>query len=301
MNEQYTSPQPNPELVDMSRGDRLMLDPLQTIYEATEVGLQNETDIYKIGIVAEVTLKGVEERDDDKSFVVIRTDNKFNGMSEVFLAGVTKDESGKRTLITTDKGWVKLESGRATTVGRHGADVDGERLMGGHFGESISRTHLAVELQKDGIVIGDNSSNGTEVIGHRATQSVRSTQVVKSGLIDGVPKSAAEAKAAIAKSDADLLAERNLGINAEIDAIDVQMKDIKEGLSERDALALWKYASGLINKKEAQMRGDGQDSINQEMVAGEGFREMSPKAKGIMHDYHRLMSRKSALLKDSRN
>jgi hypothetical protein len=158
-----------------------------------------------------------------------------------------------------------------------------------------------VELQKDGIVIGDNSSNGTEVIGHRATQSVRSTQVVKSGLIDGVPKTATEAKAAIAKSAADLLAERNLKINAEIDAIDKQMKDIKKGLSERDTLALWKYASGLINKKEAQKRGDGQDSKNQEMIAGEGFREMSPNAKERMHKYHQLMSRKSDLLKDTRN
>ena len=296
MNEQYTSPQPNPELVDMSRGDRLMLDPLQNIYEATEVGLPNENEHYKFGIVAEVTFKGVEERDDDKSFVVIRTDNKFNGMSEVFLAGVTKDESGKRTLITTDKGWVSLTPGRATTVGRYGADVDGERLVGSHFGESISRTHLAIELQKGGIVIGDNSSNGTEVFGNRATQSERSTQVVKSGLIDGVPKSAAEARAAIATSDADLLAERNQKIDTEIDTIDKQMKDLKEGLSERDAMALWKYASGLINKKEAQMRGDGQDSINQERIAGEGYREMSPKAQAIKDEYHRLMSRKSALI-----
>jgi hypothetical protein len=70
-----------------------------------------------------------------------------------------------------------------------------------------------------------------------------------------------------------------------------QLDEIKAQFSEEDQRGLWLYASGIMNKKEAQMNDDGESSTYYGQQAGQALNKLSPAAKNAARKYLRLMEK----------
>ncbi len=93
-------------------------------------------------------------------------------------------------------------------------------------------------------------------------------------LIKGVP-TAAELQA---RQEAE-------SIEAE-DKLREQLDSMVEGLNESDRLNVWRYSAGLVNKREAQFRDDGEGSIMHEQNAGQARRALSPDGLEVVDKYY---------------
>jgi pSer/pThr/pTyr-binding forkhead associated (FHA) protein len=304
------------EIVALQRGQDVELATAHTLYNPAEIGIPEVSAGNRFSVVGEIALPGQGgDGSDDAETALVRMDTQ-HGMSELFLVGLMRDAQGNRVVVP-GKSWVTLKEGVGFVVGRgDGTDdarlLDGARLFGTDMPDTVSRRHATIKYEHGTVTIHDTSSNGTIVKGERPQPAERSATRVVSKLAVGHVASVGQVRASgaamIDSADvprtpqdmdriaADREASRQAEIKAQLAEVDQELEALKQGLSERDSIALWKYASGIINKREAQQRGDGQDSYNQERLAGEGLREMSPKAREIKDDYRWLMERNSRLL-----
>lgn len=104
---------------------------------------------------------------------------------------------------------------------------------------------------------------------------------VKQPLIDQVPQNAAEV-ATLAEKAAEV---KRAPLLAQADALLAQIKADEAHLSPKDQLAMWKYASGAINQREAQKRGNHQDAKNEGQNAQAGYNELSSAGREALSHY----------------
>jgi pSer/pThr/pTyr-binding forkhead associated (FHA) protein len=244
MHDQYPQPIQLPEVAELNNGERIALDLNTSIYSPTEIGLPEQVNNDSFSIVGEITLKSDSE-EDSADFAVVRVNNSYNTAFEIGLVSLTKTENGKDA---TNSKFIKIPEGDAVTLGRS-VDVtdpfvlDGQLLTGKAFSKGISRRHATLKLDGTSLTIEDGSSNGTKVVHEASTKS--SPDQPSRVLISEVPKDDVE----IREINDRVQLERDLKTEQELEAIRRDMDQLREGLSEKDLMALWKYGSGLIGMK----------------------------------------------------
>lgn len=102
-----------------------------------------------------------------------------------------------------------------------------------------------------------------------------------------------EAEAATSPEDVMKMTDeaRALAESAVSDAESSPLTELTKGLSEDDIAHLKYYAKALQSKREAQIEGDGEDSIYWERIAGQHLKDLSDRAKSISGQYVSIHNR----------
>lgn len=295
MNEQYHSPK-HPE-AQVLHNTALTIDAHQDIYPPNHIGEPAEDENYRYAVVGEIGLGAVADGID---LALIRATNKKSNIAEMFVVGLRKNDQGNREVAG---GWESIPADQPVVIGRKSSkDTDdskitGKNLFGVEFPSGVSRKHVTLELSASGqLTVADTSTNKSRVTGNVISDKDQQPveNLPSSGLIDRVP--AAEEIAQLRKNE---VAQKRNEILHEVEKLEDRMKGIESGLKdEAQGHALWQYASGTINKAEAQRAGNGQESYNEEQKAGEGWRKMSAGTRAVAPEYTALMQRKADLLGD---
>ncbi len=304
MNEQYHSPN-QPEQVDL-RNAELQLDMHKDLYPSEQLGIPAENDQYSFSVAAEIVLPDHEKS--GVSIAFVKAFNKQFDRIELFAVGIATDEDGNKK--TAGQTWQAIKPGQKYNLGRKAPSeveesehrITGERLFGQEFPTTVSRSHLDIELTTEGgLTIEDHSTNGTKVAGHELVETPalikevpgirgKLSAVRETELITHVPTAEEREQERSAAEQA----EREEIQRKAAEILD-KINELTANLSEDDKMALWKYASGTLNQREAQQNGRDQESINQGMVAGEGWKSMSKSARDVAQEYLNLMNQNSRL------
>lgn len=161
--------------------------------------------------------------------------------------------------------FAQLDRGDRVLLGR---EVDNLHVQDRNT--AISRRHAEIRVGDDGIlnIVDHNSTNGTRVItGANAEE----------GLISRVPKSPDETQDILAVSEQQRQAEvESQGKSAEQEFA-TRIEDLLKPFSEGDRMWIWRYAAGIMNKRDAQVRGDGAASIAHGQAAGRAFSKLTTR------------------------
>lgn len=151
-----------------------------------------------------------------------------------------------------------------------------EPLDLGNFGIWAPRTQEAagVVIQKLKLEKAFDPDNGFDKEEPRATPADVEQAINKQAELE----SQREQRAAEAMRAAEEQAENDL-------------KEFKGQFSEKDQHGLWMYAANLANKREAQLKEDGQASYDFERLASDGLNMLSPPAKEAAEEYRGRFNR----------
>lgn len=272
MKEQYHAPAQQEAI--LLHNSSAVIDVNKEIYAQSEIGLPAEDENYQYSVVGEV---GLGDESNGTALSLMRAINKKKGTADLFVAGLLKNHQGDKEIAG---GWVHIPADTLIVIGRKPAQegeaqkISGKKLFGVEFPSDISRKHLAIKLSGNGqLEVEDSSKNGSRLQGNLVEQTGSETGGTQDEPLTPKP------------------VEKEVSREDEMQSIAARIKEIEAGLSEADSLALWRYWSGLANKREAQQRGDGQDSYNQERVASNGYNSMSPQALAVAEEYRTLADR----------
>ena len=275
----------------LTEGESVIIDSNYDAFSVDDIGLSvDERTTEGAGVVAKVvddTIGTDVEAKVGISFSVVRIKEK-SGVDTFHMVSDKVDNEGN-----TIKNYITLAKGVKFTIGRLNAGspedghmIDGKELVGENFSDSISRKHLTVELTDNGLEIKNLSRNGTSVEGVKVADErfrpISSQGVMQSSGVEvnAVPEESSEKVLIdkVPKSQEDLdeirksrLEEQNRPIKEQLDSVEQEFAEFKSQFTEDETLNMWKYAAGMMNKREAQQRGDGQGSYAEEMNAGEGL------------------------------
>jgi len=285
------TPQTNIETTELSAQDPTFLvdTDVSSVFDITEFGLEKD-DI--AGFTNEIVSVVSIGEDNSRRIPILKQTSKNSGI-ESFIILSEPDDIGARAvhslsysqpaIIGRNPGLAVTEDSRAVGISTSELGIEGDYL--------ISRNHFSVTLTKAGIEIQNNGQNGTTieavrkrehseaVLGKGVTTLTGGTiervdeELRPKTLITEVPKEVSPQR----ESSAEVQQTPNFAETSE--TLDREKKDLVAGLSEDDQMNLWRYASGTLNKSEAQRQGNGQESINQSQIAGQALRALSPKAK----------------------
>lgn len=211
------------------------------------------------------------------------------------LMGKATERYGLASLNYTPEGHmashVGFNDGATVELGRLSSrsQLDANYKLGisGDFpdNELISREHLTISLKDGKFTFADHSTNGTLVRTARPEQYVDDrTGVEYQDARDGSTAKSVGESAVSADLSAVVHEDSRDKLQAELD-------NLTAGLSEEDRLNLWRYASGMLNKREAQQKGDGKGSILEGQNAGSAYKQLSADADGIAGKYLSIMDR----------
>ncbi|OYX40677.1 hypothetical protein B7Y94_06120 [Candidatus Saccharibacteria bacterium 32-49-12] len=82
-----------------------------------------------------------------------------------------------------------------------------------------------------------------------------------------------------------LLEELRLSSDVDYEESYRSPEDMLEGFSDQDRQALSRFSFHAANKRDAQLRGYGEESLAHTSLMGDALREMSPEAQSIARDY----------------
>lgn len=346
MSEQFSQPKPpqgpnpNAETITMHKGDSTLLDIAEQAYPIESLGEPLDPSIDPnrmevVGLVSSIAPEGYPSEENPVQFALVK-DREPSGADNLYIVSNFVDSNGEQK-----KKWTHLEKGVQLTIGRTTREnvtqhnfIDGRNLTGSEFSKGVSRTHMTVELTDEGVVIGDNSANGTEVQGVLApgkftredldvdmatlrnelglsprlgsgALGVAGVEVAQAGevstpsnnnIIDKVPKTPEEVAAINGAREEAELRERNRPVQEELQKVEVEFGEFRSKYNEEQKLSMWKYAAGVMNKEDAQRQGDGQGSIVFGQQAGEGWHELrTPELQSAADKYLYYMRRLNSL------
>ncbi len=227
-------------------------------------------------IVAEINVA-------DNHFAIMKSSSDENDVESVFLVTTRlntykRGENGEPSYIVLRSH--ALKPGEVFDFGRTFLHDAGDNPT-----NQMSRKQASITVTNDGAIsISQLSVNAATEVNY-SKQSSRDDNEWEYDPEDTLPR---EKLAYVVSKEAELAQEDQL--------ISEEMKAIKSRFDDETALNLWRYASGTINKREAQARGDGQGSMNEGQVAGEAYRKLPSEAKEVADRYRYLMERRSTIL-----
>jgi len=296
----------------MKKGDNFVIDASYDAFPVSEIGLERGHDV-NVAVIGKVSNsdKNFEQAEESGiSFAVVRIDEQ-NGSETYHIVTDKLQEDG-----SVKKSWMSIPKNVKLTIGRGDEStrddptfIDGQRLSGKNLSNGISRKHMTLELTNQGIEVTDLSTNGTHIEAVKAQTDHRTAAsgVLHAGeiqvqevpietgnnkLIDGAPKTPED----FAKLEAARLEELNKHKTEQLAKIEEEFDAFRSNFTEDQTLNMWKYAAGLMNKREAQIKGDGQASYDHERMAGEGLSALkTPELKAAADKYHGYMQQISYL------
>lgn len=174
--------------------------------------------------------------------------------------------------------FAQLDRGDRVLLGR---EVDSLHVQDRNT--AISRKHAEIRVSDDGLlnIVDHNSTNGTRVItGANAEE----------GLISHVPKSPGEAKDMLGMPEQQRQAKVESQRKSAEQELLTRIEDLLKPFSENVRSELWRYAAGMMNKRDAQVRGDGAASIAYGQDAGRAFSKLTtPDAQDAANAYLHYM------------
>lgn len=273
---------------------RVQIDVHEEVYHPGELGLPVEDEEHKFSIADELTLSG--GMDQSVSLALIRTVSKKTGLAELFVAGIAKDEQGNKTI---QGAWESISPDMTYTVGRGPvqegqAKINGTKLFGSEFPQTVSRNHLTLELTKDGqLSIEDSSTNATESIAARR----QSGEDESSTLIDYVPQNNGEAAAMLKQSRLEKLQPKIDSIDTQIAQTEEHLARIKEQFSDDDSHNLWQFAFHKHHQAEEQRMGRADAAKAHEQAAGEAYMALPAEARAVSDEYRHALDQKAILIR----
>lgn len=277
-----------PESFTLTKGDETVFDAYANTIAPTEIGLPNEYPESKeeVSIVGNVQLSGVA----GDSLSIVRL-HSGEGVDRWFIVGKEyNDEAGN-----VQRSWVQLDIDSPLIVGRrdgnnqHKHIVDGMTLNGKEFSHNTSRQHAVVSLAKNGLTIKDISSNGTSVQGVLAEIHEKKSTILTPEA--GANIASMQEVAVVGKDKV-----YNESIEAQLKKLDDDIALLKDGVSDKQSLDMWKYASNMNLKRDAQQKDDGNGSYFHEAEAGKAYNALTPDLKLKAEIFRDLMQRKSVIL-----
>jgi len=174
--------------------------------------------------------------------------------------------------------YTAFPEGAITKLGR-ASDV-ADTINASHFlglsdgsqgNQAISRQHATVQIKDGQLTVWDHSKNGTKITyaNPEATQTSTELAMIQEEL----------GNEALGAAGVVMPENENAG---------QKIAELTAHLSEEDQRELRYYASAMGDKRTAQARGAGEDSIYLSQVAGRHYRQLSPEARKIASQYERL-------------
>lgn len=290
MTHEQISPNHEQELLHNAR---VQIDVHEEVYHPSELGLPVEDEEHQFSIADELTLGG--SMDQSVSLALIRTVSKKTGLAELFVAGIAKDQQGNKTI---QGAWESLSPDMTYTVGRGSAQegqakINGTKLLGSEFPQTVSRNHLTLELTKEGkLSIEDSSTNATESVAARK----QSRESGHSDLIDYVPKGKGEATAMLEQSRLEKLQPKIDNIDAQIAQAEERLAHMEEQFSDEDSHNLWQFAFHKHQQGAEQKMGHANTAKAHEQVAGKAYTALPADARAVAEQFRYVFDQKTALL-----
>lgn len=268
--------QPGVKSAELVAGDPYLIDPSQepvehTVNDTTGVSQQLKAIVsassYEQFGVVKVGLKGADVQGESSHWVITR---------------FSQDPQQRGQIVGI------LEPGVSMLVGREMLEEAGTKGVNDH----MSRKHFSVVLTPEGqVAINDeHSTNGTKVI----TTDRHIHDHPRAGFGVWAPPTA-EVRDTLDSHVSDSTVQKS-ETEKQIDELDQRIKQIKESVSEEDGMNLWRYATGSMQKSDAQHHGDGEGSIYWGQQSGQAYRALSEPAARRADEYLHLMQAKHKLL-----
>lgn len=152
----------------------------------------------------------------------------------------------------------------------------------------MSRQQATIILDDSGrfTIVQDSNNVDTKVTFGKKTDPAKAWEV------DETSPSEVHEVAEVPQTEEDKL-------EARIKEIEQQIDELKAPFDEDVQMDLWRYASGRILKRDAQVRGDGNASIAYEQQAGQAYRTLPAAAKDIAEKYRYAMDQLESLREKS--
>ena len=275
----------------LREGASFSVDTSQTIGELSSIGLDASQFGEGSGVIAKIE-DGVDRAKYDEEngidLSVVRIVHPA-GTEELYLVSDKVGEDGQVT-----KEFTKVHTGVEFTVGRARPEdvqenqfIDGATLTGNSFSDGISRKHFTIEHDyiSGSVEIKGLGVNGTKVEAYKQQptrkEAASATIAMAGGSVEEVDESAPQTSSkpkrlitSVPRTPDELAefqqaeaaakeAERLELIRPNLDQLSQQIKDaeqelneLKSGLSESEAMAVWKVVAAIENYDEARRAGN---------------------------------------------
>ena len=186
------------------------------------------------------------------------------------------DNNGKRSL--TPRKVYNVSPNETFLIGRPDKDdTDDKELQ--HTDKTISR-------KQANLTIGDNGTIQIEQLGK--TNPTEITYAEAGGDPETVDHQG-EGEDTTGTTEKDPIKAQ---LEQNIRDLDSKLHKIRTSLQDSEEQVLvWRYAAGMINKQEAQVREDGQESIIYGQEAGQAYNQLSPDARTQARSYLATMQK----------
>lgn len=231
---------------------------------------------------AHVEVVAVLALEDEMILPVIKETSGEGSAAHFTLLG--KNDAGKPKAVYTLFNNHPVHIGREPNIRKDAQNSTGIKIsefgFGGAGNVHVSRDHLSLVLDRENgsITVHSTAINGTKIDAVRKnTETAAATRSLgTTALIDSVP---------VPHEAVTEIENKHL---AELNDLEEEFKVFKEQFTDEESLSMWRYAAGMMNKREAQLRGDGNGSYAEERNAGIGLGELrktrDPERRQILID-----------------
>ncbi len=130
-----------------------------------------------------------------------------------------------------------------------------------------------------------DTENDNPSVSEKKWNESTETPASERALIDKVPSSND-----LKNAENEKLIKQEKAKEAQIAQAEAEFEEFRSQFTEDQTLNMWKYASGLMRKADAQQRGDGQGSMIEGQNASEGLNNLkTPELRTAAQTYHRHM------------